>query len=95
MSEYSDMTAHLRDRNPTSETALAAPVGSAIPFEDNKGNVMQLDGKLTIADLVKMGVKEIRLMPEGSPLPDNWWRDAGSPNVALSERREGEHEKQK
>lgn len=53
---------------------------SQIPFEDNKGNIMQLDGKLTIADLVKMGVKEIRLMPEGSPLPDNWWRDAGSPN---------------
>jgi hypothetical protein len=25
-------------------------------------------------------MKEIRLMPEGSPLPDNWWRDAGSPN---------------
>ena len=59
-----------------------APV-SAIPFEDNKGNVMQLDGKLTIADLVKMGMKEIRLMPEGSPLHDNWWRDAGSPNVRI------------
>jgi hypothetical protein len=58
----------------------APPHGSAIPFEDNKGNVMQLDGKLTIKDLVKMGMKEIRLMPEGSPLPDNWWRDAGSPN---------------
>lgn len=61
------------------EVAGAAPC-SAIPFEDNKGHVMQLDGKLTIADLVKMGVKEIRLMPEGSPLPDNWWRDARSPN---------------
>jgi hypothetical protein len=59
---------------------FAGAHGSAIPFEDNKGNVMQLDGKLTIADLVKMGMKEIRLMPEGSPLPDNWWRDAGSPN---------------
>ena len=52
-------------------------VESAIPFEDNKGNVMQLDGKLTIATLVKMGMEEIRLMPEGLPLPDNWWRDAG------------------
>lgn len=67
--------------------AGAAP-GSAILFEDNKGNVMQLDGKLTIADLVKMGVKEIRLMPEGSPLPDNWWRDAGSPNVQAEGRAE-------
>jgi hypothetical protein len=51
---------------------------AAIPFEDNRGNAMQLDGKLTITDLAKLGVKEIRLMPEGSPLPDNWWRDAGS-----------------
>jgi hypothetical protein len=67
--------------------ALAGAPGSAIPFEDNKGNVMQLDGKLTIADLVKMGVKEIRLMPEGSPLPDNWWRNAGSPNAELSDSR--------
>jgi len=67
---------------------FAGAPGSAIPFEDNKGNVMQLDGKLTIADLVKMGMKEIRLMPEGSPLHDNWWRDAGSPNVGTEQRRE-------
>lgn len=60
----------------------APPLGLAIPFEDNKGNVMQLDGKLTIADLVKMGAKEIRLMPEGSPLPDNWWSKLmENPNV--------------
>jgi len=63
---------------------FAGAPGSAIPFEDNKGNVMQLDGKLTIADLVKMGIKEIRLMPEGSPLHDNWWRDAGSPNKEIA-----------
>jgi len=66
---------------------FAGAPGSAIPFEDNKGNVMQLDGKLTIADLVKMGVKDIRLMPEGSPLPDNWWRDAGSPNNSSAQTR--------
>jgi hypothetical protein len=56
-------------------------VNAEIPFEDNKGNVIHLDGNLTIADLLKMGVKDIRLIPEDSPLPDNWWRDAGSPNA--------------
>jgi hypothetical protein len=55
-------------------------MNAEIPFEDNKGNVIRLDENLTIADLVKMGVKDIRLIPEDSPLPDNWWRDAGSPN---------------
>lgn len=75
-------------QQPATPPGSAPCSGSAIPFEDNKGNVMQLDGKLTIKDLVKMGVKEIRLMPQGSPLPDNWWRDAGSPNSESSDLRD-------
>ena len=60
---------------------FAASRGSAIPFENNKGERMQLAPKLTIADLVKMGVKEIRIVKAEDPLPNGWWRDCGeSPN---------------
>jgi hypothetical protein len=51
---------------------------SAVPFEDNKGNIIKLDSKLTIEDLLKMGVKDIQLLPKGSPLPNNWWRNVES-----------------
>lgn len=51
---------------------------------------MQLAPELTIADLVKMGMKQIRIVKAEEPLPDGWWRDCGeSPNVRMSD---GGHE---
>lgn len=50
-------------------------IGNEIPFVDNKGNTMHLSGSLTVKDLLKMGVKDIRLMPDDAPIPDGWWRD--------------------
>lgn len=44
-----------------------------ILFKNNKGHTMRLNPKLTIADLVKMGMKDIKLVPKNKPIRDNWW----------------------
>ena len=47
-----------------------------VTFKDNKGRSVKLDANLTIKDLVKMGVRDIRLTPVDAPLLDCWWRSA-------------------
>jgi hypothetical protein len=42
-------------------------------FTDKHGNIMQLRGDLTIEDLVRMGVSDIRLAEPGTPLKENEW----------------------
>lgn len=46
-----------------------------IPFVNSQGNIIELDEKLTIEDLIKLGVVAIRLAPkdEPTPLEGNWW----------------------
>lgn len=46
----------------------------SIPFEDNKGNVTRIPGDVTIVDLVKSGVRHIRLADPSDPLEDGWIR---------------------
>lgn len=45
----------------------------AIPFRDNKGHVIEFDPRMTIADLVKRGIK-IELVKKDAPLPDGVYR---------------------
>lgn len=45
-----------------------------IPFKNNKGRRIKLKASLTIHDLVKMGMEEIRVLPADAPLTDGWWR---------------------
>lgn len=44
-------------------------------FENNKGQMMELDAKLTIPELLKLGIDQIRLFDETEPsdLPKGWW----------------------
>jgi len=49
-------------------------MSDTIPFKDNKGNVIRLKKSLTVKDLVKMGIT-MRILPEETPLPDNWYGD--------------------
>lgn len=48
-----------------------------VEFENNKGQKLLLPDTLTIADLVRMGFTQFRIMKPEEPLPDNWWRDKG------------------
>lgn len=50
-----------------------------IVFVNNKGNVMHLNGSLTLTDLVKMGIAKVRIMPVGTPLMDGEWGQLGWP----------------
>ena len=52
------------------------PSPKTVTFKDNKGRRIKLDANLTIKDLVKMGVRDIRLTPVDAPLLDHWWRSA-------------------
>ncbi len=71
--------------NPKRQRRLSAFAGSVIPFVNNKGQVMRIPGNLTIGDLLKKGMVKIKLVPNGTPIPDGWWQDAYSPDAALSE----------
>jgi len=48
-------------------------MSNPVKFEDNQGKVIWLDGDLALADLLKRGVKQVRLEQEGQPLADGWW----------------------
>lgn len=48
-----------------------------IAFSDNKGNVLNLNSKMTLEELMKIGVIKIEVVEKGIPLADNWYRDAG------------------
>jgi hypothetical protein len=43
-----------------------------IHFKDNKGRIVKLDAKLTMDDLVKMGIS-LKLTPNTGPVPDGWY----------------------
>jgi hypothetical protein len=43
-----------------------------IPFRDNKGNIVKFDERLTMDDLVKMGIR-LELGPPTNPVPDGWY----------------------
>jgi hypothetical protein len=75
-------------KNPKRQRRLSASAGSVIPFVNNKGHVMRIPGHLTIGDLVKKGMVKIKLMPNGTPIPDGWWQDAYSPNAKLTHSRD-------
>lgn len=49
---------------------------SKITFTDNQGRTMNLNGKMTLRELLKIGVVKIDVVPKGSPLPDNCFREA-------------------
>jgi hypothetical protein len=48
-------------------------------FQNNKGEQMELDARLTIPDLLKMGIDQIRLFDDTNPsdLPKGWWINIG------------------
>lgn len=41
------------------------------PFVNNQGKVIWIEGKTTIPELLKMGVKNISFEPQGSPMPED------------------------
>lgn len=43
-----------------------------LTFEDRLGNTVEIDGDTTISQLINMGVKGIRLVEPGEPLPEGW-----------------------
>lgn len=45
-----------------------------IPFVNNLGKTMELDGFLTIDDLVLMGVTNIKFVEPETPILDGEWR---------------------
>ena len=42
-------------------------------FVDNKGRSFELDGSLTLAQLAQMGMRDIKIEPPSTPLPDGWY----------------------
>lgn len=52
-----------------------------IPFENNKGARLLIDGDLTVGQLLKAGVKEIKILDLRTPLEDGWWRDVAENSV--------------
>lgn len=47
-----------------------------VTLTNNKGQLMKLPGSITLGQLVKMGLRRVRLDPIGSPIPDGFWADA-------------------
>ena len=47
---------------------------SLIRFKNNKGHTIGLNPNLTIKQLVQMGLKDIRMVPKRTPLPDQWYK---------------------
>ena len=47
--------------------------GQSYTFTNKNGHTMRLNAKLTIADLVKMGMDHIRIVPKTQPLKDGEW----------------------
>ena len=45
-----------------------------IPFVNNKGEEILLDGDMTLQDMVRLGIKDFRLVEKGTPLPDGWYK---------------------
>ncbi len=50
-----------------------------ITFVNNKGHEIHLSGSMKLSELVKMGVVNFDIVPEGTPLKDNWYRENKSP----------------
>ena len=50
-----------------------------IPFMNNKGHTMYLSSSMKLAEFIKMGVINIRIVPRGTPLQDGEWSDVTSP----------------
>lgn len=61
------MTRGLKQHLESLETAYS------VPFHNNKGDRILIPKNYTIDDLLRMGVKEIRLERKGSFLPDGWY----------------------
>jgi transcriptional regulator with XRE-family HTH domain len=62
---------------------VKAKAGTPLPFVNNKGEVLHLDGNLTMADLIKMGITTLGIAPKDTPLADGWFRDASMPTIRL------------
>ncbi len=52
---------------------------SLIPFVNNKGRTILIPGHYKISDLIKIGVKQIDIVPPGQPIADGWWQNVHSP----------------
>lgn len=48
-----------------------------LTFKNNKGELMGIEGKMTIKQLVEMGIRDFRFYKDGEPLADNWWINIG------------------
>lgn len=44
-----------------------------VKFKNKKGRTLKLNAKLTIEDLVRMGMDNIRIVPKNTPLKDGEW----------------------
>lgn len=44
-----------------------------VTFKNKKGHTLKLNSKLTIEDLVRMGMDHIRIVPKTTPLKDGEW----------------------
>lgn len=54
-----------------SKPKIGKPVGlTLMGFRDNKGRVIGLDPKLTIADLLEMGIR-VKIEPRNTPLKEH------------------------
>ncbi len=60
--------------------SLSVTPGSApfIPFVNNKGKVMYIQGSLTLGDLTLMGAR-VSLVPHGTPLADGEFKGVSTP----------------
>lgn len=46
---------------------------NTVTFRNNKGDVIKVEKDATIADLVRMGIKDLRFIKKGTPVEDHWW----------------------
>jgi hypothetical protein len=67
--------------------SLSVATGSApfIPFVNNKGKVMYIQGSLTLGDLTRIGAR-VLLVPHGAPLADGEFKDVSTPDFVLPNR---------
>lgn len=46
-----------------------------IPFVNNKGEKIHLPANVSIADLFKMGMTKLEIVPKDYPLRKGWWKN--------------------
>lgn len=46
----------------------------AVVLKNNRGHTMRLDPRMTLKELLKIGMIDLKIVKPETPLPDGWWK---------------------